>query len=545
MTGSLFDLFREGGILAASSFHEALGGSAALVFLIVGGAAAYGLPIARTTRPEISLGRTFVLTLFFLWTAEAAFEASLLLVLLGALFPGRGGVSLRTYLASGAGAAAAMLGVLATGVDLLPWLQGSGRAVLAVPAMVVADIAMQGISAGGFPGRFPAVAGRTVLLYVASLPLALVCSLMVTQSGAFGAALASAAIAGFSLLCGSLDRKYRIYRRRVDTVLVQSRLASLLIGSTSSTGFMRTLEGFLGGGRQGDVLVLLPSADEQTWTVWSSAGQRTIPSVTVGGKPPAAAGEASDLTIDGRRGRALSLRDDGGMVLFTRGAASTLLSSYPPGMLENLMLLVRQTWEAVGHAMKSERSFLAAAVLLARLADSKDDYTHGHSLRVSSLSCSLGERLGLAPDAMRTLRVGAILHDLGKLAIPAEILTKKGLLTKQERELVQDHPEEGAKIVSGLTGYEEVARIIRSHHERMDGTGYPDALSGRGIPFLARIVAVADTFDAITSTRTYHTHTGRDTAMETLRAGRGTQFDARVVDALEEVLLEREGRRNA
>jgi len=541
----VLDLFTNGGLFAASTLPEALDGLSALAFLIAAGALTAGLPMARSPGLEISMSRVFMLTLFFLWPAGTAFDASLLLVLLGALFPGRDGKHLRIYLLTGAAAAASMLGALTLIPFVLPGLSGMNRAVIAVPAMLVSDVAVPGIAARGLTAGFSTRSGRTLVLYIALLPVTMVCSLMVMQSGTYGTALAAAGISGFSLLCRSIDSRFQSNRKKIEAISSQSHLASLLIGSPSSTAFMRTLEGFLGGSREGDVLLLSKAPGEEHWTASSSAGQRTIPSMTVGGEPPVSSCTITELTVDGRKGSALCLQDGGGFILFSRGGAARVISSHSPNLLENLVLMIRQTWEAVGHTMKSERAFLAAAVLLARLADSKDDYTHGHSLRVSSLSCSLGEHMGLSLEAMKTLRVGAILHDLGKLAIPVEILTKKGLLTRQERELVQNHPEEGARIVSGLTGYDEVARIIRSHHERLDGNGYPDGLSGTEVPFLARIVAVADTFDAITSARTYHTNTGQDTAMETIRTGRGIQFDARVVDALEAIVLEGEVHQDA
>ncbi|RKZ08331.1 hypothetical protein DRQ25_09360, partial [Candidatus Fermentibacteria bacterium] len=151
-------------------------------------------------------------------------------------------------------------------------------------------------------------------------------------------------------------------------------------------------------------------------------------------------------------------------------------------------------------------------------------------------SCSLGKHLHLSKENTQTLRVAAILHDIGKLAIPAAILTKRGLLTRKEREIVEAHPVEGARIVSGLSGYEEVTRIIRSHHERLDGNGYPDGLSDGDIPFMARIVAVADTFDAITSDRSYHSISGWESALEAIKKEKGSKFDSRIVSALEAIL---------
>jgi putative nucleotidyltransferase with HDIG domain len=155
---------------------------------------------------------------------------------------------------------------------------------------------------------------------------------------------------------------------------------------------------------------------------------------------------------------------------------------------------------------------------------------------VARLSTSLGRHLGLSGQRLRTLRVGALLHDLGKVAVPAEILTKRGLLTRDERNVIERHPVEGTGILGSLRGYEEVRDIVRCHHERLDGKGYPSGISGRRIPFLARIVAVADTFDAITSSRSYRADADPETALAAIRAGSGTQFDARVVGALEEMM---------
>ncbi|HRY61519.1 MAG TPA: HD domain-containing phosphohydrolase, partial [Candidatus Fermentibacter sp.] len=132
--------------------------------------------------------------------------------------------------------------------------------------------------------------------------------------------------------------------------------------------------------------------------------------------------------------------------------------------------------------------------------------------------------------------VGALLHDLGKVAIPVEILTKRGLLTREERGIIERHPAEGTRILGTLGGYDMVRSIVQSHHERLDGKGYPLGLSGRDIPFPARIVAVADTFDAITSRRSYRENSDVRTAVDAINAGAGTQFDARIVSALVRVL---------
>jgi putative nucleotidyltransferase with HDIG domain len=238
----------------------------------------------------------------------------------------------------------------------------------------------------------------------------------------------------------------------------------------------------------------------------------------------------------GTTGAFLGLSGSGDLLLFTGMETAGRLAAMSPDLRNNLVLLLNRSWQVVGHQMKSDEAFLAAAVMLARLVDSKDDYTHGHSLRVADLACALGAGLGLGTGDMRTLRVGALLHDLGKIAIDSGILTKKGLLTTEERSVMERHSAEGAAIVRRLRGYDSVVDIILCHHEKLDGSGYPSGLRGRDIPFLARIVTVADTFDAITSTRSYHALIDQMTALETIREGRGTQFDARVVDALGEII---------
>lgn len=224
------------------------------------------------------------------------------------------------------------------------------------------------------------------------------------------------------------------------------------------------------------------------------------------------------------------------MLLFVPGEAGRSLVEMDEMVRRNLVSLVAHTWRAVGHSMAIEEAFIAAAMMLARLADSKDDYTHGHSVRVSRLSQKIGRELELTPDMLRTLMVGALLHDLGKVAIPVEILTKRGLLTREERGVIERHPVEGTRILGTLGGYDVVRSIVQSHHERLDGKGYPSGLSGREIPFPARIVAVADTFDAITSRRSYRENSDVRTAVDAIRAGAGTQFDSRIVAALIRVL---------
>jgi HD-GYP domain-containing protein (c-di-GMP phosphodiesterase class II) len=163
--------------------------------------------------------------------------------------------------------------------------------------------------------------------------------------------------------------------------------------------------------------------------------------------------------------------------------------------------------------------------------EARDAYTHGHSARVAELAVHLGQRLGLRPAALRTLAEGAYLHDVGKVGIPDHILNKPGALTDEERAWIQQHPVVGSDIVSRAPSLRDALSVIRQHHERFDGQGYPDGLAGEQISLAARIVAVVDVWDALTSDRAYRPAWPSDRALRHLEAGRGTHFDPACLDA--------------
>ena len=152
------------------------------------------------------------------------------------------------------------------------------------------------------------------------------------------------------------------------------------------------------------------------------------------------------------------------------------------------------------------------------------------------LSRRLALAMGLSRMAAETVGQAALLHDLGKIAVPEAILRKAGALTAEEWIVMRRHPLTGAQIVSPLEFFDEGAIIVRHHHERLDGSGYPDGLAGEGIPVGARIVAVADVYDALTSGRPYRGPLGRDEAVGMLRAEAGRTLDGRVVTLLEALL---------
>ncbi|MEV8424308.1 HD-GYP domain-containing protein [Streptomyces niveus] len=169
---------------------------------------------------------------------------------------------------------------------------------------------------------------------------------------------------------------------------------------------------------------------------------------------------------------------------------------------------------------------------LVQAVDLKDRYTRGHSERVGRASAMIARELGMDGERLEVLRFAGILHDVGKLGVPTRVLRKDGPLTPQERRVIELHPEYGHEIVRGIGFLGEARLAILHHHERIDGSGYPYGLAGAEIPEFARVVAVADAFDAMTSTRSYRRARPVATAVAELRRCAGTQFDPRMVRAL-------------
>ncbi|MEH7441311.1 HD-GYP domain-containing protein [Bacillus sp. JJ1122] len=169
----------------------------------------------------------------------------------------------------------------------------------------------------------------------------------------------------------------------------------------------------------------------------------------------------------------------------------------------------------------------------------KDPYTRGHSERVAFYANSLAALTGkYSLDQLRTFTYACLLHDIGKVNIPDSILTKPGKLTKDEYEVIKTHPVVGAEAIIKVRGLGESIDVIKSHHERWDGKGYPEQLKGDEIPFLARIVSIADAFDAMTSSRSYRSAMSLEEAYKRIIEGKGTQFDPHLVELFKEVFPE-------
>ncbi|NLD50635.1 MAG: DUF3369 domain-containing protein [Clostridiaceae bacterium] len=183
-----------------------------------------------------------------------------------------------------------------------------------------------------------------------------------------------------------------------------------------------------------------------------------------------------------------------------------------------------------------KRRYMDAIQVLRLAVDAKDFYTRGHSDRVAYYSGRIGEAFGLVEKELETLTVAGIFHDIGKVGIPDEILFKTSKLNEAEYAEIKKHPLKGANILSAVSMFKDIVPLVKYHHERIDGKGYPAGLKGDEIPFMARIISVADAFDAMTSDRQYRSKLELSEAKNQLLINSGTQFDAKVVSKFIEVL---------
>ncbi|MBR3162542.1 MAG: HD domain-containing protein [Clostridia bacterium] len=185
---------------------------------------------------------------------------------------------------------------------------------------------------------------------------------------------------------------------------------------------------------------------------------------------------------------------------------------------------------------KLEAAYMESIETLRHTVDAKDPYTRGHSDRVSEISVLIGERLGLSEQDIRTLRIGGLFHDIGKIGVPDSILQKESKLTDDEYSEIKNHPAIGVHILSTASIFNDIIPIVKHHHEKYDGNGYPSKLKGKDIPYLARITTIADSFDAMSSKRSYRNSLPLDIIKEEFRKNRGTQFDPELDDLFLDIL---------
>ncbi len=220
-------------------------------------------------------------------------------------------------------------------------------------------------------------------------------------------------------------------------------------------------------------------------------------------------------------------------------------SSFTDNEIGNLIFQINATKKIYDDYIKQienikdielEKERLASIEILRRTVDAKDTYTRGHSDRVSEYSVLIGKKLKLSEDKLKLLKIGGLFHDIGKIGIPDSILLKTSKLTNDEYNEIKKHPSIGAHILENSSIFKDIIPIVLYHHEKFDGCGYPAKLKGEDIPFLARIVAVADTFDAMTSKRSYRDALALDIVKQEFIKFSGTQFDPVVAKVFLEIL---------
>jgi putative nucleotidyltransferase with HDIG domain len=218
-----------------------------------------------------------------------------------------------------------------------------------------------------------------------------------------------------------------------------------------------------------------------------------------------------------------------------RAAPPKVLALVP--VLGVLALFGRERHDRLQSVLELNNAYRGTALVLGDVVEADDGYTGQHCKGVVGLALAVGEQLGLNPEQRRNLEFGALLHDVGKIAIPKEIVNKPGKLNPEEWTIIQTHTIEGQKMLDQVGGFmQQVGLIVRSHHERWDGGGYPDCLAGEAIPLEARIICCCDSWNAMRTDRPYRSALSHEGALTELVSNAGSQFDPRVVDALLEVV---------
>lgn len=333
-------------------------------------------------------------------------------------------------------------------------------------------------------------------------------------------------------------------RTRVETMTQQQTSASVMTDRTAAAA------GDLGSAR----VLLAARDDERREQIGSHLEQNGYDVVTVHSRDaivPALRSHAVDIVMvvagleGGAQAAVATIRDEriyaDVPVVFVAGRGD---ATRPPGTDEVVAepLEPRVLLSTIRTALRTRRSLLgmeqahAVAASLANELLAPETDVRLHTERLGSYAARLGRRVGLSASELNAVAYGTLLHDLAKLGIAEWILLKPGPYTEEERIAMQRHTEIGERIAAPLTGAERFGPILRHHHERWDGAGYPDGLKGDDIPMGARIIGVVDAFDAMTQYRIYRTPKSVPDAVAELKASKGTQFDPQLVDAFVEVL---------
>ncbi len=232
------------------------------------------------------------------------------------------------------------------------------------------------------------------------------------------------------------------------------------------------------------------------------------------------------------------LRKDGSTVKIGIHGASATHNGRPAiiGLAQDITAKVRDEDEIARYGEQLRTAFMSTVEVVSILSEMRDPYTTGHESRVARLAVAIGAKLGMDSNRQEGLRVAASMHDVGKITIPAEILSKPGKLTPIEYQMIKGHAQAGYDVLKGVKFPWPVAEVALQHHERMDGSGYPQGLKGEAILLEARIIAVADVVEAMSSHRPYRAGLGIDKALAEIEGGTGTAYDPDVVNACLKVI---------
>ena len=218
-----------------------------------------------------------------------------------------------------------------------------------------------------------------------------------------------------------------------------------------------------------------------------------------------------------------------GTLILVRSAQQELFAAVDMKMAASLAKMGAAMLDNILYNQKLQKASLQTVTSLVRAMEAKDAYTSGHSSRVAEISCKLGKNIGLDAHQLLLLEWAALLHDIGKIGIREEVLSKPGKLTEEEFDHIKSHPVKSCKVLEPIDALRDVCPAVRHHHEHFDGSGYPDGLQGQQIPLLARILQVADIWDALTSTRSYRAAMSREKALDIIRREAGITMDPELV----------------
>ena len=220
---------------------------------------------------------------------------------------------------------------------------------------------------------------------------------------------------------------------------------------------------------------------------------------------------------------------DGVLLAGSKGGSDPQVSTYDTRLIDAVGAFVTSYYAVVCLVREQQATFLGSMRAISAALDAKDHYTRGHSERVAYLAASLAERIGLPEPVVERVHIAGLMHDVGKIGVPEAVLCKPGRLTDEEFDTIKRHPRIGHDILAGIPQLADILPGVLWHHERWDGRGYPDRLAGEDIPLMGRLLAIADTFDAMSSDRSYRSKMTRDEVLAEIRKCSGSQFDPDLV----------------